>query len=82
MPLYFPQTPPSSIKVGTRDEVGTAWTSLYRPLSTVSPDCLPPKLPTAKGIRNDGVLIGGDHIQGHVCLGALQPGAVGSVVFS
>ena len=36
---------------------------------------LTPTLPTSKGIRINEMSVDPDHIQRHVCLGSLQPGA-------
>ena len=55
------------------------WALLQTPIMWIS---LPgqlnpftPKLPTSKGIRIDEMSVDPDHIQDHVCLGSLQPGA-------
>lgn len=74
IPFYFLKIPPRS---GARDEMGTAADPHYVCKSPRAVGLIPftPKLPTSKGIRIDEMSVDPDHIQDHVCLGSLQPGA-------
>ena len=65
--------------VVVRDEVGTAPDPHYVDKSprTVELSLFAPEPHTAKGIRNDEVVVAPDQIQGHVWLGSLQLGVLG-----